>query len=78
MSLEMIKESYERCIDSKGKLSFAYINGILSDWFKKGYKTLSDIENGNKAKKDAGSVGGMKSYSSSEIEEEILKRLAGD
>ena len=78
MSLEMIKESYERCIDSKGKLSFAYINGILGDWFKKGYKTPADIENADKAKKDAGSVGGMKSYSSMEIEEEILKRLAGD
>lgn len=76
MSVQMIKEGYERCIDSKGKLSFAYINGILNDWFKKGYKTVADIENADN--KSSGDVGNIKSYNSSEIEEEILKRLAGE
>ncbi len=70
MSLPMIKEAYERCIDSKGKLSFAYINGILSDWLKKGWKKPGDIVND---KKPAVS----KSYNSGDIEKELYKRLAG-
>ena len=76
MPVEMIKEAYERCIDVKGKLSFAYINGILNDWFKKGWKKVSDIESADK--KEPARVGRIKSYDSSAIEEEILKRLAGE
>lgn len=72
MSLEMIKEGYELCIDKKSKLSFAYINGILADWYKKGYKTLSDIKNDAAPQKDG------KSYDSDEIENEILRRMAGE
>ena len=76
MSVEMIKEAYERCIDTKGKLSFAYINGILKDWYEKGWKLPADIESTDK--KEPARVGRIKSYDSSEIEEEILKRLAGE
>ncbi len=43
-SMELITEAYNLCVDKKGKLSFPYINGILSDWHQKGYKTLSQIE----------------------------------
>ncbi len=43
-SLSMIEAAYDICVDSKGKLSFPYINGILSDWHKKGYQTVEDIE----------------------------------
>ena len=42
---ELIEEAYNICVDKKGKLSFAYINGILADWHKKGYKTVEDVEN---------------------------------
>ncbi len=72
MSLEMIKEAYEVCIDKKGKLSFPYINGIIVDWHKKGYKTVSDIKDTKPVNTD------NKSYDSSDIESEILNRLAGD
>ncbi len=72
MSLEMIKEAYELCIDKKSKLSFAYINGILADWYKKGYKTLADVT------KDAPAPTDSKSYDTNEIEKEILRRLAGE
>ena len=73
MSLEMIKEAYERCVDSKGKLSFAYINGILNDWVKKSVKTVGDIEKASPTK-----LNNEKSFDSSDIENEILKRLAGE
>ncbi len=72
MSIEMIKEAYELCIDKKSKLSFAYINGIIADWYKKGYKTLADIKNDAPPSKDD------KSYDTSEIEQEILRRMAGE
>lgn len=75
MSLEMIKEAFEVCIDKKSKLSFAYINGILADWFKKGYKYVSDITDAKDDKKPLGSV---KSYNTDEVELEIIKRLAGE
>ncbi len=32
MSLDIINEAYERCVNKKGKLSFSYMNGILSRW----------------------------------------------
>lgn len=74
MSIEMIKQAFEICIDKKGKLSFAYINAILADWFKKGYKTIDDIEE----RADNNVVGNIKSYSTNEVEQEIIKRLAGE
>lgn len=71
MPLELIKQAYELCIDKKGKLSFAYINGILVDWHKKGYKSAADIKN------DVAPTQTEKSYNSTDIENEILNRLAG-
>ncbi len=40
---ELIRHAYDICVDTKGKLSFPYINGILSDWHEKGYKTVEDV-----------------------------------
>lgn len=71
MSLEMIKQAYEICIDVKTKLSFPYINGILSDWFKKGYKQLSDIEENRPAPE-------TKSLIVDDIDKAILEHLAGE
>lgn len=34
--IDLIKYSYDKTIDSIGKISFAYINKILSDWYSKG------------------------------------------
>lgn len=72
MSLEMIKQAYEVCIDKKSKLSFPYINGILTDWSKKGFKTVGDITDDIQKSTDE------KSYDYDDIEKEIMKRLAGE
>lgn len=43
-SIEMIKIAYEMCVDNTGKLSFPYINRILTTWNEKNIKTPSDVE----------------------------------
>lgn len=35
----MIRLAYERTVEKIGKLSFPYIDSILSSWYKKGIKT---------------------------------------
>ncbi|HIZ56124.1 MAG TPA: DnaD domain protein [Firmicutes bacterium] len=41
--LNMIRLAYERTIDSIGKMSFPYIDRILSDWHAKGFVVPRDI-----------------------------------
>ncbi len=41
---ELMLEAYNRCMDHKSQLSFPYMNKILEDWGKKGYKKVSDIQ----------------------------------
>lgn len=43
MEEEMILEAYDRCMDAKGQMSFAYINKVLENWNKKGFKKVADI-----------------------------------
>lgn len=38
-SLEMIREAYERCVNSTGKMTFSYMNKILERWYKNGIAT---------------------------------------
>lgn len=73
MSVDMIRHAYEICIDKKAKLSFSYINAILADWFKKGYKTVADIEDN-----DSSAPKNIKSFDTDEVEKELLKRLVGE
>lgn len=40
----LITLAYERTVEQKGKLSFAYLNGILQNWHAKGIKTPSQAE----------------------------------
>lgn len=40
---ELMVEAYNRCMDVKGKMSFAYMGGILEKWGKLGYKKVADI-----------------------------------
>ena len=44
MPPELIKEAYEKAVLSTGSASFPYINAILQSWYRKGVKTVSDIE----------------------------------
>ena len=50
--LPLIQLAFERTVETKGKLSFAYINGILSNWHQKGLTTpqqaLQDMAEGKK------------------------------
>lgn len=42
---EMLREAYERCVDTKGEMKFSYIDGILKRWYNDGIKNISEIEN---------------------------------
>ena len=44
MSKEMLEAAYDVCVDAKGEVIFAYINTVLDNWHKSGYKTPSDIK----------------------------------
>ncbi len=47
-SVEMIKLAYEMCLDNTSKLSFPYINKILSSWHDKDIKTPQAVEESEK------------------------------
>ena len=51
-STEMIICAYEEMADHTGKISFNYIDKVLTSWQKENYKSPADVENG-KAKKTA-------------------------
>lgn len=42
-SPEMIREAYERCVDTKGSLNYKYIDGILKRWHANGIRNTNDI-----------------------------------
>lgn len=42
---EMLREAYERCLDTKGEMKFPYIDGILKRWYNENVKNISEIEN---------------------------------
>lgn len=48
MSEEMIALAYEYCIIQTAKLSFPYMDKILSRWYSEGIKTIDDAENDNR------------------------------
>ncbi len=64
---ELIGLAYERCVDQKGKLNMSYMNGILSNWHKKGITTVAqaasegDAPGGDSAKRPSsgGASSGM-------------------
>ncbi len=43
-SSPMLREAYERCVDSKGELKFNYIDGILKKWHAMGIKNLDELK----------------------------------
>ena len=49
-SNEMIILAYEEMVNHTGKLSFNYIDKIMTTWFNEGYKTPADVEKGYAAK----------------------------
>lgn len=44
-NIYMIKEAFNRCVDSIGQLSFPYIEKIMCGWHKNGIKTEQQLKN---------------------------------
>ncbi len=43
-SPQMLREAYERCVDSKGTMSLRYIDGILKRWNASGIRNLEELK----------------------------------
>ena len=43
-SPDMLREAYERCVDTKGSMKFSYIDGILKRWHNEGIMNLNDLK----------------------------------
>ena len=43
-SSDMLREAYERCVDTKGSMKFNYIDGILKRWHNEGIMNLNDLK----------------------------------
>lgn len=71
-SPEMLREAYERCVDSKGQMNFRYIDGILKRWYAEGISNTNDLITAEKltAKKSG------KSSSASSIDYSKLNKLS--
>lgn len=68
LSEELIKEAYNRCMDNKGQMSFAYMNKILENWSKLGYKKVADI-------RDQVNTGRRQHTGLSELERIAIERM---
>ena len=49
-SSSMLREAYERCVDTKGEVKFYYIDGILKKWEAQGIKNPEDLKESESAK----------------------------
>lgn len=67
-SSDMLREAYERCVDSKGVMKFNYIDGILKRWQANGIKNLADLKEFESKKDSSGSDDTESSYDISELD----------
>lgn len=74
---ETVKLAYEKAIDTTGKLSTTYINGILRRWQESGYETVDDV-NAAEATKPVNNTGAQSSFDTDEFFQAALKRGFGD
>lgn len=65
---ELIVEAYNRCMDYKNQMSFPYMNKILEEWGKKGYKKPADI-------REEVSTGRKQHQGLSELERIAIERM---
>lgn len=78
ISTDLLEIAYNKCMDNKGKLSFAYINGIITDWTSKSIATVEQVEKNDEVYKaknpykkkteSNNSSGNISSYDLNEIE----------
>lgn len=52
-SVEMMVAAYNETVERTGKISFAYTNKILLNWYNNGFKTPKDVENSKQAFKES-------------------------
>ena len=57
ISLDLIIYSYEKTIDSIGKVKFSYMNKILSSWHEKGISTVAAARSESKERSESASNG---------------------
>ena len=45
LSFELVRLAYEKTVDTTGKVSLAYMNGMLKRWYESGFATPDDVKN---------------------------------
>ncbi len=70
MPFDIVELAYEKTIDSTGKLSTTYMNGILRRWHESGFETIEDIQNGEASR----TPGTDSSFAGDEFIEAALSR----
>lgn len=70
MPFDVIELAYEKTIDSTGKLSTTYMNGILRRWHESGFETIEDIKKGEASR----TPGTDSSFAGDEFIEAALSR----
>lgn len=66
---EMLREAYEKCVDTKGEYNLRYIDGIIKKWHKSGIMTKKDLQQAENAVKNKSQNNqGEKSKSSYDID----------
>lgn len=70
--------AYEHCVNNTGKLSFAYINGILQAWHKEGIKNTEDVKNRTNTKNNNQTVSKKqyRVYNSDQYDFDEIERIA--
>lgn len=68
-SPEMLREAYERCVDSKGEMKFNYIDGILKRWHNSGIHNKTDLAEAERGKEQKKPSPKTSSYDIDELEE---------
>lgn len=76
---DLIREAYDRCVDSTGKVRFSYINKILERWNTQGVRTVAEARSEKDGKKQAAKpVAEGKRKTSYDINEFEKMALNGD
>lgn len=70
---DMIKEAYDRCINSIGKYRASYVNSILMKWYQNGIKTIeqakAEIKTKSKKKNNSEGVSTNSSFDIDELDD---------
>lgn len=67
-SVQMLREAYERCVDTKGQMNFRYIDGILKRWNAEGIKNLNDLQTFEKLQEKGTGLNRKASYNIDELD----------